>query len=187
MKCKRCGSLLNIENQLCKGCGKSLADLRANNEIIFDDDINTQSISPIVNLEPSTTSAEAPTEVENIDIFGDAVLNNFTEQENSLKEVSNDLNSSVILEEKDDFSDLIEDNVVEVPVETINSVPLINQPETVNVESAIIKAEEIETIDINDIIPIKKKKLKLALILAIVAFAVVIAGGIFVYLFFIAK
>lgn len=37
-KCKRCGTELKIEDILCKGCGKTLTELRSDNEIVFEEE-----------------------------------------------------------------------------------------------------------------------------------------------------
>ena len=73
MRCRRCGSNISFENELCPGCGRSLVQLRADNEIEFDDNKEIE-VEQIKDNTPQDASVnEIQEEKVSEDVFGDAI------------------------------------------------------------------------------------------------------------------
>lgn len=170
MKCKRCGTLINVYDHLCKGCGKSIIALRADNEIIYDgsDELSQLQIEKNKTEEEKTTKKIEP-EVE-IDIFNDALYKSNIKEQN--------INNSVQNHNTNNVSSIIE-----------NSTPPLENFETIN-SSKLSEIDKIEIIDIEDSVVVKPTKIKekkiekLPIILSIIAIVfVIIALCIYIFVY----
>lgn len=170
MKCKRCGTLINVYDHLCKGCGKSIIALRADNEIIYDgsDELSQLQIEKNKTEEEKTTKKIKP-EVE-IDIFNDALYKSNIKEQN--------INNSVQNHNTNNVSSIIE-----------NSTPPLEDFETIN-SSKLSEIDKIEIIDIEDSVVVKPTKIKekkiekLPIILSIIAIVfVIIALCIYIFVY----
>lgn len=145
MRCKRCGSVLNYDDIMCKGCGRSLVDLKAQNEIEFDENA-TINVEPIKHTEVSkVVEEEKPT-----DVFGDAIYN----QQNELEAEVLKPNETII--EPLQVESSVEDKTEEMNIEPLQVVDLSSKEESI-VES--IETEESNEKDENIVEPVTQPTL----------------------------
>ena len=75
MRCKRCGTEFDVLDHLCKGCGKSIIALRADNEIIYNDEELSDVEVYKNNKQNEGLGGQIVEEVkEPLDVFGDALF-----------------------------------------------------------------------------------------------------------------
>ncbi len=73
MRCKRCGSNISFDNEICPGCGKSLVLLKGDNEIEFDDKVEIK-VENIKDATPKNASVNEIVEEKVVeDVFGEAL------------------------------------------------------------------------------------------------------------------
>ncbi|MDD3187318.1 MAG: hypothetical protein PHD02_02455 [Bacilli bacterium] len=188
MRCKRCGSPLSFEDIYCKGCGKSLIDLRASDEIEFDDNAK-------LNIEPIKKTEEphvAPIEEKAPeDIFGEAVYGE-NKEEQTLEPAAP--TNQVPTIEPVNFTNSVPEIEPIAPVQPVTPVPLEEPIENVTMQSNTpIEDVEMPTTPVaNNETPKKEKELdksfvdkksKKGLFFAILALIVLVLGGTFGYFY----
>lgn len=179
MRCKRCGSKITFDNEICPGCGKSMIELNGHNEIEYDD-------NAVLNIETIKKVEVAPKveeEVKPLDIFGDAM-----EEAPVIKPVEEPIVEPKI-EENTSFESLTNEPTNSVPLEEIKFAPLEEvKPvevvaEDVNVPPTEKPVNRLESIVNNNDEEFFIKKSKKGLIFGIIALIILVLGGVFAYFY----
>lgn len=187
MRCKKCGSKLTFDNEICPGCGRSMVELNGHNEIEYDDNavLNIETIIKKEEVKPKVVE-----ETISSDIFGDAVKAPIVE------EVKEPIEPKI--EENISFEEIASEPTIETPLEEIKAIPLSMEEEKPSVPIEEVKSVEVTNIEQAPVQPTNRlesivsnkeddflidKKSKKGLIFGIMALIILLLGGIFAYFY----
>ena len=84
MRCKRCGTPIQVLDHMCQGCGKSIIALREDNEIIYnDEELSQVEIEKMKKQEEPINQEERIENNDNTDIFNSQFLNSTNSNQSS--------------------------------------------------------------------------------------------------------
>ncbi len=155
MRCKRCGTKIDVSKVHCLGCGKELTALRADNEILYDEEgiteVEREKKERALKLQEIEKAKLASIEeVKEIDVFGDAI--NEMESPEIIEEIA-----VTKLSDETDIPIIQENEIIEIPVikeenEEI-SIPKLEEEYIVNnedFEKPSLFNQNTETVPVED-------------------------------------